>query len=349
MRWKAGSGPISSAMPERTASVRLVLVGGDALICLEAIAADGGSVLAVFRRSVYLIHEGSGAIACIGPPALGAGPLNALAEPDDVLPDWRETGLVQGDPVAPSGGGFRIGAVRFPALAGARLHEPPCGPFDWTTDGLVAAFALLSDALAGFELSQGLAPLVRLDDRAPSRGSLLIERALPAISTLSDWFGGDISGSPPRDAVERLIGLGPGLTPSGDDFLGGATIALSMSGYGESAAALARSALAAAADGTNRISQAHLRAAARGLGADALHLCIDALARGDGEALGAALGKLDAIGHSSGWDAMAGAIWALRAIGRRLASQPAASAAAVSAAPALDPATTTPASRSAST
>lgn len=336
-------------MVEQSAALRLVLVGRDAANCLEAIAADGGTVLAVFRRSVYLSHDGSGAIACIGPSALGAGPLNALAEPDDALPDWQETGLGPGEPVALDNGGFRIGAVRFPALTGARLHEPPCGPLDWTADGLAAVFMPLSDALAGLELSEGLAPLLRPGERAPSGPSLLIERAQPAISTLSVWFGGDAARPPPREAVEKLIGLGPGLTPSGDDFLGGAMIALSMSGYSESAAALAVPALAAAADRTNRISQAHLRAAARGLGADALHRCVDALARGDREALRAAIEGLDAIGHSSGWDALAGAVWALNAIGKRLGAQPATSAAAVSAAPAFDPATTTPASRSAST
>lgn len=336
-------------MPERPAALRLVLMGRDAADCLATIAADGGSVLAVFRRSVYLSHEGSGAIACIGPSALGAGPLNALAGPDGALPDWQETGLYPGEPVAPENGGFHIGAIRFPAFAGTQLHEPPCGPFDWSANGLAAALALLSDALHGFELSDGLAPLLRPDDSARSGGSLPIERAQPAISTLSAWLGGDTPRRPPRESVEKLIGLGPGLTPSGDDFLGGAMIALSMSGYAESAAALAGPALAAARDGTNRISQAHLRAAARGLGADALHRGIDALARGDGKSLAEALQGLDAIGHSSGWDALAGAVWALRAIGGRLASQPATSAAAVSAAPALDPATTTPASRSAST
>ena len=338
-----------SATAERPAALRLVLVGRDAAECLEAIAADGGSVLAAFRRSVYLSHHGSGAIACIGPPALGAGPLNALAEPDDALPDWREAGSGPGEPVAPENGGFRIGAIRLPALAGARLHDPPRGPIDWTANGLAAAFALLSDALAGFELSEGFAPLLRPDDRARPGESLPIERALPAISTLSAWLGTDATKPPSRDAVVRLIGLGPGLTPSGDDFLGGAMIALSMSGHAESAAALAGAALAAAADGTNRISQAHLRAAARGLGADALHRCIDALARRDGEALGAALERLDTIGHSSGWDALAGAVWALQTIGQRSKPQPATKAAAVSAAPALDPATTTPASRNAST
>lgn len=348
MRWKAGSGPISLAMTEGQAAIRLALVGHDAADCLGALATDGGSVLAVFRRSVYLSHDGSGAIVCIGPSALGAGPLNALAEQDETMPDWREAGLRPGEPVAPENGGLRIDPLRLLTWSGAGPHDPPCGPFLWTSNGLAAAFALLSDALAGFELSEGLAPLLRPDDLAARDESLPMKRARPAISALQRWLGGDLL-APPPDAVERLIGLGPGLTPSGDDFLGGAMIALSMSGHGEHAAALAEPALAAAADRTNRISRAHLRAAAKGLGADALHRCIDALARGDGEALGWALKRLDAIGHSSGWDALAGAISALQAIERRIAVQPAINAAAVSAAPALDWATTTPASRNVST
>ena len=335
-------------MAEGPATIRLVLVGRDAAHCLGALATDGGSVLAAFRRSVYLGHDGSGAIVCIGPSALGAGPLNALAERDETLPDWQEAGLLPGEPVAPENGGLRIDALRLLTWSGARLHDPPRGPFIWTADGLAAAFALLSDALAGFELSEGLAPLLRPDDLAALDESLLMKRAQPAISSFKLWLGEDLP-APPRDAVARLIGLGPGLTPSGDDFLGGAMIALSMSGYAEHAATLAEHALAAAADGTNRISQAHLRAAAQGLGADALHRCIGALARGNSEALRTALKRLDAIGHSSGWDALAGAVSALKAIGLRLGTQPAINAAAVSAAPALDSATTTPASRSAST
>ena len=68
-------------MAEAPAAIRLVEIGRDAADCLKALAADGGSVLAVFRRSVYLSHDGSGAIACVGPAALGGGPLNALADP----------------------------------------------------------------------------------------------------------------------------------------------------------------------------------------------------------------------------------------------------------------------------
>ena len=335
-------------MAEKPAAIRLVLVGVDAADGLNALAADGGSVLAVFRRSLYLHHDGSGAMACVGPAALGAGPLNALAGPGRTVPDWQDAGLRPGDPIGPENGGLRIGKLGAVSFAGARLHEPPRGPCAWTGESLAAALARLSDALGGFDLDEGFAPLARPDSPAPPSDSPLLRRAQPAISALERWLAGDAD-APPRDIVPGLIGLGPGLTPSGDDYLGGAMIALIMSGRAEDAASLARPALAMAAEGTNRISAAHLRAAAKGLGADALHRTIDALARADDAALAAGLRGLDAIGHSSGWDALAGAVSALKAIGRRLAAQPERSAAAVSAAPALDSATTTPASRSAST
>ena len=336
-------------MAEEPATVGVSLAGREAADCLRALAADGGSVLAVFRRSVYLSHDGSGAIACIGPAALGAGPLNALAGPDRNLPDWQEAGLRPGDPVAPFNGGARIAALRFVTFAGTRLHDPPLGPCEWTGDGLAAALARLSDALSGFDLDEGLAPLARPHGSAFPGGPPILRRARPAISALESWLAEGANTPPPRAAVERLIGLGPGLTPSGDDYLGGAMIALSMCGYANQADALAGPALASATDGTNRISAGHLRAAAKGLGADALHRSVDALARGDDRALAAGLRGLDAIGHSSGWDALAGAVSALKGIDRRLRAQPRRSAAAVSAAPALDSATTTPASRNAST
>lgn len=335
-------------MAEAPAAIPLVLFGVDAADCLRALAADGGSVLAVFRRSVYLSHGGSGAMACVGPAALGAGPLNALAGPGRTLPDWQDAGLRPGDPVGPENGGVEIGGLSTLTFAGARLHDPPRGPCAWTEESLAAALARLSDALRGFDLGEGFAPLARPDGPALSSDPPLLRRARPAISALERRLAGDAD-VPPRDIVPGLIGLGPGLTPSGDDYLGGAMIALIMSGRAEDAASLASPALAMAAEGTNRISAAHLRTAAKGLGADALHRSIDALARADDTALAAGLRGLDAIGHSSGWDALAGAVSALKAIGRRLAAQPARSAAAVSAAPALDSATTTPASRSAST
>ena len=117
-----------------------------------------------------------------------------------------------------------------------------------------------------------------------------------------------ISGSGKPD--DSLIGLGPGLTPAGDDFVGGAMIALRVCGTNAGHAALADRiaawALPLAARNTNRISRAHLECAATGEGHEALH---DLLCSFDEKHLE----RLSRIGHSSGLDAAAGALLALQA------------------------------------
>jgi Protein of unknown function (DUF2877) len=105
-------------------------------------------------------------------------------------------------------------------------------------------------------------------------------------------------------APDELIGLGPGLTPAGDDFVGGAMIALRAFGNLECADRIAAWALPLAKKNTNRISRAHLECAATGEGHEFLHgllctfepKCLDQLAR---------------VGHTSGLDAAAGALRAL--------------------------------------
>lgn len=112
------------------------------------------------------------------------------------------------------------------------------------------------------------------------------------------WIAGD---GEPDDA---LIGLGPGLTPAGDDFVGGAMIALRAWGHGALANRIAAWALPLARERTNRISRAHLECAAQGEGHAALHDWLDGF--GD-----EALERLSRIGHTSGLDAAAGALGAL--------------------------------------
>jgi hypothetical protein len=105
-----------------------------------------------------------------------------------------------------------------------------------------------------------------------------------------------------------LLGLGPGLTPSGDDFLGGAMIALAALGEAERAGRLADLALPSAARLTGKISLAHLACAADGEGAAALHRALAVLAGPEPGAMGTALTAIDRIGHCSGWDGLAGAV-----------------------------------------
>jgi len=78
----------------------------------------------------------------------------------------------------------------------------------------------------------------------------------------------------------------------------------------DAAARLAGWALPLAATATGRISRAHLACAAEGECGETVHEAILALLEGGLPDLD----RIDAIGHTSGWDALAGAVLALRAL-----------------------------------
>jgi hypothetical protein len=113
-----------------------------------------------------------------------------------------------------------------------------------------------------------------------------------------EWISG--SGLP----HDSLIGLGPGLTPAGDDFVGGAMIALRAFGEPALADRVAAWALPLAERNTGKISRAHLRCAAAGEGHEALHDLLGSFEEKH-------LDRLARIGHTSGLDAAAGALLAL--------------------------------------
>jgi hypothetical protein len=113
-----------------------------------------------------------------------------------------------------------------------------------------------------------------------------------------------------RIAVQGLIGLGPGLTPSGDDFLVGALAFLDAVGERDAHAALAR-AITGAMHLTAPLSACFLRAAAAGHIGEHLHLAVSSVMTGNVDAAIVAVRK---IGHSSGWDMMAGIGATLRVV-----------------------------------
>ena len=111
--------------------------------------------------------------------------------------------------------------------------------------------------------------------------------------------------------VEDLIGLGPGLTPSGDDFLVGALALLDARGERATHAALARAIIGASLARTSPLSRCFLKAAAAGQVGENLHRAVSSVMVGDIDAAVAAVGR---IGHSSGWDMMAGIGTVLRVV-----------------------------------
>jgi hypothetical protein len=243
-------------------------------------AAPAGSVCAVFRRSCYLEFVG-GQVVCVGDRSLGRGPLNAQVD--------RFQPLRLGDSVA----------LR---LDGAKLWRPTTRLA--RVDG--AALRALRAAAHTHVPAEGFGGLLF------ERSSPLIEHARPALAALERWLSGEVLD---RDA-ETLLGLGPGLTPSGDDYLGGMMIALRTFGRRADADALWAWLALRAPSRTSKISVAHLAAAAEGEAHESLHACLEALGAGVTAGWPARLDRLASVGHCSGWDGLAGVL----AVAQRVAA-----------------------------
>ena len=133
--------------------------------------------------------------------------------------------------------------------------------------------------------------------------------------------------------AQRLLGAGSGLTPSGDDFVGGALFALRLNQAEralpvtagsvsvrakQGAARAARWQRAATQIVTRAASRTHIISAvllsdlARGQSYAALHAFAAAIAHGDADAAFNHATALTSIGASSGWDMLAGFMAALR-------------------------------------
>ena len=144
-------------------------------------------------------------------------------------------------------------------------------------------------------------------------GAHRARRALRASkSWLRDALETDrVSTSASSEAIAGLIGLGPGLTPSGDDFLVGALALLDALAESKAHAALARAIADTPRGLTSPLSDCFLRAAAAGHRGRASPL------RRFGGHVGSARqgGRRDPrIGHSSGWDMLAGIATTLQVV-----------------------------------
>jgi hypothetical protein len=135
------------------------------------------------------------------------------------------------------------------------------------------------------------------------------------IERLRGWMTarmqGEAQGPPPAD----LLGLGPGLTPSGDDLLCGALVALRAVAQESVARELYAEIASVGPAATCPLSGAFLAAAGEGLAAEPLHAAIAAMLQARNEAAASHVEALGGIGHTSGWDALAGALLTLQALG----------------------------------
>lgn len=200
-------------------------------------------------------------------------------------------------------------------LPGATIRFPPCDHPAWWPE------PALGDASSVATLRRGVA---RLAAAATSLGhaegfgarlagaplAFPLARAAAQADALAAACAAD---APARaaDAARALLGLGSGLTPSGDDFVGGAFFARALfarAGVGDAAGwrTAAETIASATAHATHPISAALLIDLLGGEGWAPLHDLARALAQGDEAASMAAAQRLVRLGHSTGWDVLAG-------------------------------------------
>lgn len=261
-------------------------------------------IVAVFERCFYI--EAGGAFCCIGMESIGNGPLNAIfAHNSDAnvfacIEAGTTLTIVDGRAHAPQ---LEIDT------SAARLWLPPEWPHHSNRTALRSTLTCIRTIICRDAPRQGLsrlavAPAANIDASDP-----LHRIGAAHLARLAAWLD-----APVQDAPVDLLGLGPGLTPSGDDVLCGALIALHAVGQSATAAKLADAVRVATGDRTSPLSAAFLDAAADGMGSEALHTLIAAVLSGDSDAISDLASILGRIGHTSGWDAMAGAVLALKAV-----------------------------------
>lgn len=107
--------------------------------------------------------------------------------------------------------------------------------------------------------------------------------------------------------ARRIVGLGPGLTPSGDDFITGLAATLAAPGTRIHALApWAAELVAACRARTNAISWTAMHEATQGRMRESIVTVLSAVAAGDAEALRPAARKVISIGKTSGTDIVTG-------------------------------------------
>ena len=138
-------------------------------------------------------------------------------------------------------------------------------------------------------------------------GDLFARTARTRIERFTSWLTADVT--IPGDAetlpaaVRDLVGLGGGLTPSGDDLLVGSLALLDAIGQHALRERLVQAVALIPPGLTSDLSICLLRTAAAGHVGETAHRLVSSVITGDVDAAIAAAG---AIGHSSGWDMLAG-------------------------------------------
>jgi len=271
------------------------------------------SVEAVFRSTFYL--KSGGQILCLGHEDMEPGPLNCITSAPATI-DWRASGLECAAKARISSNAVRVGNTFRFSLSNAQVWGP--GRRGLPDHGeLMQGVAAYRRAISRRGHIDGFGRFL-IPGYQPKPCDHVCLRAEGPLFASGQWLTKafrtpDFEPVDEPGWVEKLSGLGPGLTPSGDDFIGGMMIALHSLDKGNLSKVLWLIVKRYAGQHCNPISLAHLSAASNGLGCAVIHRALAAVSKGRIDGIDTAIGDVSKIGHSSGWDIMTGIILTLEA------------------------------------
>jgi hypothetical protein len=301
-----------------TRPVRADVIGETANVALQSSGASG-VVTAVVSRAIYLTCAtcapgDDGLLLWVVPP-------DGATHPRAIIANLDAIDAHVGSAFDVHGGVLRIGDGAQIDLTNAVVWAPPDVPdlpplAEARTNVLRGIDALAtmarenpSDGLGG-AIAMARAELVASSAMVPESASFWLTQAAPRIKDITrasaTWDTTTIA-----DEASELLGLGPGLTPSGDDLVGGMLFAAATlrraypdaCGWDEGPLAVI---VERAQDATNAISHALLSDHAQGLSTQAGHDVVSALLTGDLVGLRIEAERLTHVGHTSGSDILAG-------------------------------------------
>jgi hypothetical protein len=283
-------------------------------------------IAAVFERSIYL--RCADAFVCLGEPAIGNGPLTLIAD-FGTSGSLSDLGLCADRLASISEQCITIGDKAQFTFDDCEPWRPPGWPPAVSPPQLAEVRSALAHLTAAEAPEEGFGQLSCLRERGANE-TPLARMARPRVTRFESWLRDvldthHVPTTASSEPVRGLIGLGPGLTPSGDDFLVGALALLDALAERKAHAAFARAIAVAPRGLTSPLSECLLRAAAAGHVGETLCRAASAVISGAAET---AVATIRNVGHSSGWDMLAGIATALevvvcvRRIGGRKALDP---------------------------
>jgi len=259
------------------------------LVCVGLNEIGASSITALFNPAVRVL-----------PPSLSVGATAQLSKHCLIIDDQYFFDLLDASTYA------SILPAPFNSLHATGIHRDLLLQLSMPTAGLAPLLKLFTTASDGSGLP-GFSHLA-------SAESELLRLVMPPIARLTDQIQFNCSGIAngtvqcdfDSESFQSLIGAGPGLTPSGDDFLSGVFTALHSHGCADVACSLWRSIRNVVWRSTTQVSAALLEQSALGESSERLDVVMQAYDNYPLTSANELQQSIELIGETSGWDWLTG-------------------------------------------